>query len=237
MIRLISSSLKDRDKFFFWTLGPSTIHAFAQIIGTAGFLRPLLEKSVVSQDTSLWVDYGITGVGPMFYEGIFVGYLLADFLYLGPKLLGPAYVGHHLSASAAWIFAAKAGICQWLTAFMQFNEFSTIFMNLRQLLLTSGYPSSSNEVTIASLLFFLAFGAVRIAPQPFVLSRWISTDFHIVKEEVGLSSAIFASSFMVFNCFLQGYWFSLMLKKLVGKFFPGKKVDRQSDDDSSTKKD
>jgi hypothetical protein len=213
---------KAKDKYFFWTLGPSTVHAIVQIIGTAGFLRPLLAKSVVSQDSSLFVDYGWTGLGPEIYQGIFVGYLLADFAYLGPKMLGPAYVGHHLMASACWIYSSLSGINQWLAALLQFNEFSTIFMNLRQLLLTSGYSSSSSEVTIISLLFFLSFGAVRVAPLFLVLKNWISSDFGIVRDEVGMLPAAITSGFIIFHCFLQGYWFSLMLKKLAGKFLSAK---------------
>lgn len=117
-----------------YSYAPSTLHAIMQVLGTADVIfdsAPHLAKPVAYFDSRLWVPYGPTRLGPTYYMGVFVGYLLTDHAYLGS--IGSALMaGHHLAASAAWSFGVAIRSMQWYASFLQFNEFSTIFMNLRQ---------------------------------------------------------------------------------------------------------
>ena len=99
--------------------------------------------------------------------------------------------------------------------FLQFNELSTIVMNVRQALLTAGYTSSDTIVAMVSLIFFLLFTIVRVVPLPFVVYRWISSEFGIIQEKVGLSGALLVSMFLGLNVVLQGSWFVMMAGKFV----------------------
>ena len=201
-----------------------------QVIGTAAFLPKMRNDSILGWDTRTTVDYGWTGLGPAVYSGIFVGYLMADFFFLGPKKLGTAYVFHHLSASVAWTMALLLNVFQFPGQLLQFCELSTIFMNLRQLYLTAGYDSSSVPVLASSLTFFASFAAVRVLPLVPLLHKWVTLDFGVIRDEVGIWAAVSYSGFLAIHAGLQCTWFHIMLKKLVAKFFGGggnKKVEEK----------
>ena len=210
-------ALKDKPRYYFWALGPSTLHALVQCLGTAAFLPKMRNDPIIGMDQRLWVEYGLTGLGPSFFSGIFVGYLLADFIFLGPSKLGTAYVFHHLSASVCWTMAQTIGSFQFVAQLLQFCEFSTIFMNLRQLYLTAGYDSSTPQVVWASLVFFASFGLVRVAPLPQVLYRWINQDFTIIRNEIGMGAALLFSAFFTVHAVLQTMWFGIMIQRLIAK--------------------
>ena len=216
--------LDERARLNFLSLGPSTVHAVAQVIGTYNTVfksqSHLLERTKYFIDSS---DNGITNSNPTLYSGIFVGYLISDVVAIGIKNLGNVFVVHHISASAAWILVVYHRTMQWYSSFLQFNELSTIFVNLRQLLLTAGYTSSSTEVTISSLAMFIVFGAIRVLPLPWIIYNWITTDAYGVYEKVGTVPAILCSCFMAIHVCLQSYWFSLMAKKFISFLFGSSK--------------
>eukprot|EP00977_Amphora_coffeiformis_P012033 scaffold2974_cov181-Amphora_coffeaeformis.AAC.1 len=220
-------ALPDKERYYFWTLGPSTLHAMAQVIGTVAFLPRMRQEPIMGWDRRTMVDYGLTGLGPAVYSGLFVGYLMADFFFLGPQKLGTAYVFHHLSASAAWTMSLILDVFQYPGQLLQFCEFSTIFMNLRQLYLTAGYDSSSPQVMGSSLAFFASFAAVRILPLFPLLYKWTTDDFGIIRDEVGLWAALSYSTFLVIHTTLQGMWFRIMLNKLASKFIGGNKKEKE----------
>ena len=212
------ANLKAGDLWHFHSLLPSTIHAAIQIVGTYDFVF-YGNKDVLTFDDQLFVSYGITKLGPCFYMGFFVGYLLAD-TSMAPslKIMGYPYVVHHMSAAICWTFCASNRIMQPLASFLQFNELSTVLMNVRQLLLTAGYTSSDSIVLVVSLAFFVVFSAVRVFPLPFVVHKWISHEFVSIRKEVGLEGAILLSLFLAVNLLLQGTWFTMMVRKIIGLF-------------------
>lgn len=214
--------LAEKPRYFFWVLGPSTVHGLVQVIGTVAFLPKMINDPIVgagdSIDTRLWVDYGLTGLGPSFYSGIFVGYLMADFAFLRPRKLGTQYVMHHLSAIVCWTMAQSLQSFQFVAQLLQFCEFSTIFMNLRQFYLTAGYDSSSKPVVWSSLAFFVSFGLVRVAPLPWILYQWLTQDFVLVRDNIGWGAALSFSAFFAVHTTLQVMWFRLMVQRVLAKF-------------------
>lgn len=185
------------------------------------------DKDVLKFDDRLFVPYGITGLGPCFYMGFFVGYLLTDTASSPSlKVLGWPYVIHHISASMCWTFCAINRVMQHQASFLQFNELSTVMMNIRQVLLTAGYKSSDGIVTVVSLSFFALFAGVRVFPLPFLTYDWITDQFGSVRDEVGWGGAGLLSLFFATNVVLQGSWFTMMVRKLVGMFG---KTEKQSD--------
>lgn len=185
------------------------------------------DKDVLTFDDRLFVPYGITKLGPCFYMGFFVGYLITDTASSPSlKVLGLPYAIHHISASMCWTFCASNRIMQHLASFLQFNELSTVFMNVRQVLLTAGYKSSDGIVTVVSLSFFALFSAVRVFPLPFLVYKWINHEFVSIRDEVGWGGAGLLSLFLATNVMLQGSWFALMVRKLFGMF---SKTEKQSD--------
>lgn len=200
------ANLTFAQKYHYHSLLPSTIHAVIQIIGTFHFVFHG-NKDVIIFDES----------AESFYMGFFVGYLLTD-VVLAPsfKVMGYPFVLHHISASICWTFCASNRIMQPLANFLQFNELSTVLMNVRQVLLTAGYASSDPIVAVVSLIFFALFAAVRVVPLPFVVHKWISSDFVSIRKKVGLDSAMLLSLFLTLNVMLQCGWFSVMVRKLIG---------------------
>jgi len=210
------AKLQFEQLYHFHSLLPSTTHAIIQIGGTYYFVL-YGNKDVLTFDDRLFVPYGITKLGPCFYSGFFVGYLLTDTAYAPSlKVMGLPYAIHHISASICWSFCASVRIMQPLASFLQFNELSTVLMNVRQVLLTAGYQSSDLIVVVVSLAFFVLFSAVRVFPLPFVVHKWISHEFVSIRNEVGWESAILLSLFLAVNVMLQGSWFTMMVRKLIG---------------------
>ena len=202
--------------YHYHSLLPSTVHAIIQIVGTYNFVF-YGDSSNLNFDDRLFVPHGITTLGPCFYMGFFVGYLLTD-TALTPsfQVLGLPYVIHHLSASACWTFCASNRIMQPLACWLQFNELSTVMMNVRQVLLMAGYKSSDRIVMVVSLIFFALFSAVRVFPLPFVVRNWIAHEFVSIRNEVGLGGAALLSVFLAVNVILQGSWFVMMVRKIIG---------------------
>lgn len=109
----------------------------------------------------------------------------------------------------------------------QFNELSTPLMNVRQYLFTAGYAGSSLPVSVSGLVFFAAFGLVRVAPLPFVIRDWILRDFDAVRMEIGAGGAILLSIFFAINGALQCGWFFIMCQKLVEMFMSSKEPKKR----------
>ncbi|KAL7466552.1 hypothetical protein ACHAXS_006848 [Conticribra weissflogii] len=229
------SKLNSGKTYHYHSLLPSTIHALLQIVGTWGVVfhgRRGLDydhanadvKSMLSPailfDEQTFVTYGLTPFGPTVYMGIFVGYLLTDTI-LAPsfKDMEYVYVVHHLAASLCWTYCASCRIMQNYASLLQFCELSTPLMNLRQILLVSGYKSSDLSVTITSLSFFLVFALVRVAPIPFLVRNWVYRDFGSVRDLVGMGGSAFLTMFVVVHVALQLGWFGIMCGKLWGIAF------------------
>lgn len=208
--------LDNKARKYFLVIGPSTVHSLAHVIGTAGFLLRLEKQTVTTFDDRLFVDYGWTCLGPAFYSGVFAGYLFSDAVYLGIKDLGPMYVVHHFAAATTWTVCDYTKCMQFLLSFLQFNEFSTIFMNARQVFLTTGYDSKGKHVTAVSYIFFLSFFLVRVLPLPMIVYKWISNDFQVIKTEVGIPVAVSLSLSVLAHVALQSTWFAMMLRKVLG---------------------
>mmetsp|Transcript_19754 Transcript_19754/g.42470 ORF Transcript_19754/g.42470 Transcript_19754/m.42470 type:complete len:278 (+) Transcript_19754:74-907(+) len=228
------AQLSPGKQYHFHSQLPSTFHALVQIVGTfnvvfygrQGFddvLKEGTSPSIVFDDRT-FVSYGITHLGPAVYMGFFVGYLLADTAKSPSfKDMGYVYVVHHAAASLCWTFCTCYRVMQPLSCFLQFNELSTPFMNVRQVMLTAGYKSSDLLVTIISLLFFFTFGAVRFFPLPFIIRNWVGRDYSAIQNEVGTGAAMMLSVFVAVHVFLQSSWFLQMCHKLIGMFRKGTK--------------
>lgn len=224
------ASLKDGKLYDYHALLPSTIHAIVQLVGTYSIVfhgREIYDRDILADgaapsspalifDDRTIVPYGATRLGPTVYMGVFVGYLVADALS-APSLeaLGYPFAVHHVAAAACWSLGASARAMQPVACLLQFNELSTPLMNARQYLLTAGYRSSDLPVALCSLVFFAAFGLVRVAPLPFVVRDWVTRDFGAVRDVLGMGCAVLFSLFFVVNALLQCGWFFMMCRKIV----------------------
>jgi hypothetical protein len=210
-------ALSPKDRYLLYTLVPSTVHALVQMGHPAyislGFSAAHTADKVTYFDEK-W---------PVLYMGVFVGYLMGDFCTLGPKILAPVFEIHHLAASACWTMSAHLHSMQWYASFLQFCEFSTFFLNYRQILLTAGYTSSDTEVTLASLGLFLSFGAVRVAPLPGIMYGWVTRDYGVFRDKNGQGAAAVCCLFFAIHAGLQTFWFGLMVKKLLSAVLGKKK--------------
>mmetsp|Transcript_3173 Transcript_3173/g.8107 ORF Transcript_3173/g.8107 Transcript_3173/m.8107 type:complete len:285 (+) Transcript_3173:132-986(+) len=236
------ASLEDGRLYHYHSLLSSTIHALVQVIGTCAFVfygrqgydddLPDGASPETVFDDRIFVPYGLTRLGPAVYMGIFVGYLLTD-VASAPSfaVMGYPFVVHHLAASACWTFSACNRVMQPVGLLFQFNELSTLLMNVRQFLLTAGYASSDPPVLVSGLVFMLLFGLVRVAPLPFVIKDWIYRDFDAIRGKIGLGGATLLSAFFAVNASLQCGWFFIMCQRIVellGKLLrkqPKKKAD------------
>eukprot|EP00569_Conticribra_weissflogii_P007230 CAMPEP_0171328576 /NCGR_PEP_ID=MMETSP0878-20121228/736_1 /TAXON_ID=67004 /ORGANISM="Thalassiosira weissflogii, Strain CCMP1336" /LENGTH=287 /DNA_ID=CAMNT_0011828435 /DNA_START=47 /DNA_END=910 /DNA_ORIENTATION=+ len=224
------SKLNSGKSYHYHSLLPSTIHALLQIVGTWGVVfhgrrgldydHDIADLKITSSPAILFdeqtiVTYGLTYFGPTVYMGVFVGYLLTDTI-LAPsfKDMEYVYVVHHLAASLCWTYCASFRIMQNYASLLQFCELSTPLMNIRQILLISGYKSSDLSVTLISLSFFLVFAMVRVAPIPFLLRDWVFRDFSSVRDVVGIGGSAFLTMFVVVHVALQLGWFGIMCGKL-----------------------
>jgi hypothetical protein len=216
------SGLSRKDKNFLYITLPSMVHAIAH-----SFFHPA------------WISFGFSpehnenrvtyfdDTWPAFFSGVFVGYLVGDLTVLGPKDLGPVYLIHHISASAIWTISASFRSMQWYASLLQFAEFSTIFLNIRQVVLTAGYPSSAPISLAASLSFFLSFLAARILPLPTLVRQWLTKDYDAMKEERGMTLAVCNSAALLIHVGLQSFWFFLMIKTIVGMAIGKKKQSKE----------
>lgn len=201
--------LEDKKLVLFMTIFPSTVHAFFHVFGVPAWITfgysTLHNAAKIAYYDERW---------PAFYQGVFAGYMVADYSKCGFRTLGTAFTIHHSFACAAWTLSAYLRSMQWQTALLQFCELSTIFMNLRQLLLTAGYASDGAAVTVVSLIFMISFGAVRVLPLPMILRELFLTGFVDMKNKDGLIAALCGAGFTILHTILQLMWFSIMMKKL-----------------------
>jgi len=137
--------------------------------------------------------------------------------------------GHHIAGPLTWIVAAYTRTNQCIASSFQFNEFSTIFLNIRAFVLSSGYESDGTVATIAGLLFFLSFFVVRVVPLPLWIYYWVTSDYAIYLKKNGLVLAILQTIVNLFHVIMQCFWFCLMLNKLM-------KVLNKKDKDGEQKK-
>jgi len=199
---------------------PSFVHALVQCCSYPMFISlGLSPEHNVNRVT--YFDYG----WPVFLQGIFVGYLMADFIILTPKDLGLAYCVHHLSAIGTFTWMCGVGSMQWYASMLVIGEFSTIFLNMRQWVLTTGYTSESTVVVRISLAFFMSFFIVRVVPLPRFVYLWVTNDFEQLGNEKGWPVAVASTVMLGLNLALQSFWFFLMMKKLAKKFSSPKKED------------
>jgi hypothetical protein len=207
----------------FLTIFPSTVHAAVHSFGL-----PSLIALGYSEGHNLHKIAFYDEVWPAWYQGFFAGYLVADFIKSYGHL-GTVYNIHHVTACAAWTFSSYLRSAQWQTMLLQVCEFSTLFMNLRRLLLTSGYDSSGTTMSVVNLLFFLSFGAVRIVPLPMICREWVTDGFSTMRDKDGLLMASIGMGFTVIHVCLQTMWFGMMVKKLI-KVIKGSHRDDENDE-------
>jgi len=198
-----------KDKKNFYTTFQSMAHALVQ----SCFHPMLISLGYSPEHSANRVTYFDDG-WPAFFSGIFVGYLLADTMIIGPIDLGPMYCLHHLSAIVIWTWTACVGAMQWYASMLQFAEFSTIFLNGRQWVLTAGYSSDSRVVVGVSMAFFVAFFVVRVVPLPWLVYLWLTNDLAQLSDEKGLPVALASTSTLIIHVLLQSFWFLLMVNKI-----------------------
>eukprot|EP00526_Cylindrotheca_closterium_P014460 CAMPEP_0113630974 /NCGR_PEP_ID=MMETSP0017_2-20120614/16097_1 /TAXON_ID=2856 /ORGANISM="Cylindrotheca closterium" /LENGTH=280 /DNA_ID=CAMNT_0000541467 /DNA_START=1 /DNA_END=843 /DNA_ORIENTATION=+ /assembly_acc=CAM_ASM_000147 len=191
------------------TIFPSTVHAAVHCFGL-----PTLIALGYSEGHNLHKIAFYDEVWPAFYQGFFAGYMIADYTRTYEDL-EPAYVVHHVASCAAWILSGILRSMQWQTTLLQFCEFSTFFLNLRQFFLTSGYPSDGTTMTVTNLVFFFTFTAVRVVPLPMILREWVTSGFRDMRAKDGLAMATVGTMFTMIHTGLQTAWFGMMLKKLI----------------------
>jgi len=203
-------ALTTKDRLNFYSLLPSTVHALIQIM----FHPAWISLGYSPEHTADRVHY-FDETWPSLFSGVFVGYLLADYSLLPATTLGPLFTVHHLSASACWILSSHSRIIQYYLSNLQFCEFSTLFMNARQVVFTAGYSSSTSVARFLSLGMFVSFFVVRVLPLPKLVYYWITTDCVSLYEKHGLYVAMAFSVFLAIHVGLQSFWFSLMMKKVI----------------------
>jgi hypothetical protein len=202
-------TLSTKEYTSFLTIFPSTVHAAFHSFGF-----PSQIALGYSEGHNLHKIAFYDEVWSAWYQGFFVGYMVADYIKSYGHL-GTVYSIHHVASCLAWTLSSYLRSMQWQTTLLQVCEFSTLFMNLRQLLLTSGYDSSGTTMTAVNLLFFLSFGAVRVAPLPMICREWATDGFSTMRDKDGLLMASIGTGFTVFNVCLQTTWFGMMVKKLI----------------------
>ena len=201
---------------------PSTVHAIAAVLGS--YFPSLLSTAhtsnrVTHYDGRLFVDYGITGLGPEFFMGMFVTYLLSDlavmayYAFVKGEKAGNFWpsVAHHVFASISWASAINLGTVQWYGCFWMIAELSTVFVNIRHILHACGLKASS-AYFYNGLAMTAAFFAVRVAPLPFTTYNFIATDAATIADHRGAPFAAFIAFCVLFNAGLQSFWFSLIVK-------------------------
>jgi len=212
--------LSSKDQNMFLSTFPSMAHAIVQSFWVPAKLA-LGYSALHNANRVTHFDPG----APAYCSGVFVGYLLADFALLGPKDLGLMYTVHHVSAMAIWTWSASSGAMQWYASALQFCELSTIPLNLRQWILTSGYDSGSPLAVGVSLAFMASFFVVRVLPLPVLLWQWVNGDYTKLASETTTALALASTASLVIHACLQSFWFSLMVRKLLKMIKGGSKKD------------
>ena len=217
--RVAALSEKERRLDFHSRL-PSTVHAVVQVLATGPTVltdTPWGLDRVNHFDERIWS--GGWKLGPAVFAGVFVGYLMSDFLWCG-QYDTALMVGHHLVAAAAWTVTSSLRTLQYYQQFLQFNELSTIFINVRALLLVSGCGENV-LVMLVSVAVLLTFGAVRVLPLPMLFFRFVNTDAAALLQAQGWCTVLATTGLLCFHAVMQSFWYAGMLRmtwdKLCGK--------------------
>jgi hypothetical protein len=205
---------------------PSTIHAWMVVLGcyyAALFSNEHLNDRVVYYDDRLHVPYGLSGLGPEFFMALFLGYLAADLvlvcMYRDEVDFFPFMVVHHIFAGLVWASSIFMHGMQWYTCFMMFAEMSTPITNLRWWMLSCKVPETSVGYLLVSSWMFTTFFMARILTIPFILYLFLRYDAVRVYADFGFLELSVLLVALLVNCVLQGYWWSLMVKGMMEKFF------------------
>ena len=192
----------------------SLVHAIAQ---TLACWYPAIHSTahwnnrVMHSDDRLYVEYGVTGLGPTFWSGVFVGYLLTDLLAVG-WYEKPLMICHHVFASVAWTYTVSTGSLQWYHCFLQLNELSTIFLSIRPVLISGfGYGKASKQVMALNGCTFFSFCLIRVVPLPIVLYKYWSTDRHTLQNHAGDATLYMITVLLLFHTVMQCFWFNGMV--------------------------
>mmetsp|Transcript_57583 Transcript_57583/g.160368 ORF Transcript_57583/g.160368 Transcript_57583/m.160368 type:complete len:266 (+) Transcript_57583:53-850(+) len=209
----------------------STVHAVVQVLGS--YYPALLSSDHLSErvrhyDTRLFVPYGITGLGPEFFNGLIVGYLLVDLavvvwhadVFDGVR----AAVVHHAMGAAGWCVFMGSGFIQWYGCFLQLTELSTMFVNTHWWLKKCD-ATDKRVYLVNGILLFLVFFLIRVASLPFTWAAFLMQDGSDLAEEGGLALMLTCVAGLLGNTVLQCLWFSMMLAAVVERFGPRKGDD------------
>jgi len=208
------NDLEKKKRNSFLTIFPSTVHAAFQSFGVPAYIGLGFSTGHNLEKIAFFDDKW-----PAFYQGVFAGYLLADFT----KTTTMVYMIHHSTAIAAWTLSAYLQSMQWQTALLQCCEFSTLFFNLRRFLLMAEYDKDGKLMAIVNLLFMVSFGLVRILPLPMIIRELFATGFAEMRDKDGLLMAVLGAGFTMIHTALQTTWFSMMVNKLVFVLLGGSK--------------
>jgi hypothetical protein len=219
----------EKSKILIHSYFTSLVHAIVQ---TEASIYPALQSNdhwhnrVLHFDEKLYVDYGLTGIGPSFWSGVFVGYLFADLLAVG-KHENVLMVCHHVFACSMWTYCTLNRQMQWYQSFLQCNELSTIFLSTRYILTVGlGCNKSSSIVLLFNLLCFICFGCIRIFPLPSIAYHFWNNDMNTLKEKNGVNPHAIGCMFLFHMC-MQCFWYFLMVKLVVNVLCGrGKKIEK-----------
>lgn len=203
---------------------PSTVHAIASVIGVyypALCSNRHLENRVLYFDDRLFVPHGVTGVGPVFFMALFVGYLLADavvvILHRKEIEMPGVTMIHHGFACVSWCFALLLQTMQWYACFWLLAELSTPLANLRWYLAKTNVDSNSKLYLFVGSWLFSTFFVVRVLPIPPTLYIFWRHDAHEAMETGGKSMLLWWTIAIACNGLLQCYWWTLMLRAILKK--------------------
>lgn len=203
---------------------PSNVQAVIAVLGTyypSLLSTVFLEDRVNHWDPRLWVPYGVTGLGPTWFMGLFVGYLLADLVVVvkhWKEVDMPAVnTIHHVLAVCSWSLSLHLHTMQWYACIWLMAELSTPLANLRWYLVRAGLRTNSNLYLFVGSWLFSTFFVVRILPIPFMIWLFWQYDSVDAFHSGGPVALTWWSSMLLCNCALQWYWWSKMLQAIIRK--------------------
>jgi hypothetical protein len=212
---------------------PSTVQAVLAVLGTyypALLSIDFLDNRVTHWDSRLWVPYGVTGLGPAWFMGLFVGYLLVDLLIIFQHWkeidMPQVTTVHHVLAAFSWSLALALHTMQWYACFWLIAELSTPLANMRWMLVRAGVRTTSNLYLFVGSWLFSTFFVVRILPIPFVMFMFFLHDSKAALSSGGIVVFLWWSLVFIGNGILQSYWWSMMLQAIIRKCC-GRGAERQ----------
>ena len=180
-------------------------------------------------DDRMYVEYGITGIGPEFFCAMFVSYLLSDLSIIAYHAIFkreqvPNFVpmvAHHTSAAIAWSSIIATRRFQWYGCFWMIAELSTLFVNIRMWLYECNLKHTKFYFYNGCLMT-LSFFLVRVATLPFTTYIFFTSDRQVLAAQDARQATLMTGCF-IFNGLLQSYWFSLMVKGVLKAIRNGRK--------------